>query len=98
MGRKVILSPRAIEDLGEIVRYIARDSPDRALAFGNQLLDRVQQIADFPESGRAVPEYDNPVAREIIFRNYRIVYRLNPKGNTVEVSRFWHAARGVPEM
>ncbi|MCX6952404.1 MAG: type II toxin-antitoxin system RelE/ParE family toxin [Verrucomicrobia bacterium] len=97
MGRKVILSPRAIEDLGDIVRYIAQDSPDRALAFGGLLIDRVQQLADFPESGRIVPEYDNPAAREIIFRRYRIVYRLSLDGTTVEVARFWHAARGTPE-
>ena len=34
--------------------------------------------------------------REIIFRNYRIVYRMTPE--QVQVLRFWHAARGTPEI
>jgi len=97
MGRKVILSPRAIEDLEEIVRYIAQDSPDRACVFGDALVARTKQLADFPEAGRVVPAYHDPDAREIIHRSYRIIYRLSRDGAAVEVSRFWHAARGTPE-
>ncbi len=97
MGRKVILSPRAIEDLESIVRYIAQDSQDRARAFGEALIARTKRIADFPESGRIVPEFHDPAAREIIHGTYRIIYRLSPDGATIEVSRFWHAKRGTPE-
>jgi toxin ParE1/3/4 len=97
MGRKVILSPRAIEDLESIVNYIAQDSQDRACAFGDALIARTKQLADFPESGRIVPEYHDSAAREIIHGSYRIVYRLCQDGATIEVSRFWHAKRGMPE-
>jgi plasmid stabilization system protein ParE len=82
--------------LEEIVRYIARDSPDRACAFGDALVARTKQLADFPESGRVVPEYHDPAAREILHGSYRIIYRLSPDGAAVEVSRFWHAKRGAP--
>jgi plasmid stabilization system protein ParE len=88
MGRKVILSPRAIEDLEGIVRYIAQDSPDRACTFGEALVARTKLLADFPESGRIVPEYRDPAAREIMHGSYRIIYRLSPDGAAVEVSRF----------
>ena len=44
-----------------------------------------------------VSEFDDPNIREIIFRSYRIVYRVNHEQKAVEVSRFWHAARGTPE-
>ena len=97
MGRKVILSPRAIEDLESIVRYIAQDSQDRACALADALIARTKQLTHFPESGRIVPEYHDPAAREIIHGTYRIIYRLSPDGATVEVSRFWHAKRGTPE-
>lgn len=79
------------------MRYIAQDSHDRACAFGDALIARTKQLADFPESGRIVPEFHDPVAREIIHGTYRIIYRLSPDGATVEVSRFWHAKRRTPE-
>ena len=97
MGRKVILSPQAIEDSEAIVRYIAQDSPGRERTFGEPLVARTKQLADFPESGRIVPEFHDPAAREIIHGSYRIVYRLSSDGATAEVSRFWHAKGGNPE-
>ena len=36
--------------------------------------------------------------REIIFKSYRIVYRLNHESRIVEVVRFWHGARGTPDV
>jgi len=56
MGRKVILSPRAIEDLEAIVSYIAEDSPARAQLFGESLIARTKLLADYPEAGRIVPK------------------------------------------
>jgi len=53
-------------------------------------------LATYPERGRMVPEYRDPRVREIIFKTYRIVYRL--RRDCVEVIRFWHAARGKPEI
>ena len=43
-----------------------------------------------------VPELGLPDVREIIFKSYRIVYRV--RADCVEVIRFWHAARGLPEI
>jgi plasmid stabilization system protein ParE len=48
--------------------------------------------------GRVVPEFGVPSIREIIFKSYRIVYRVNHESRVVEVSRFWHGARGTPEL
>jgi plasmid stabilization system protein ParE len=45
-----------------------------------------------------VPEFEDPLIREIIVRSYRVVYRLNHSERTVEVIRFWHAARDVPQL
>ena len=45
----------------------------------------------FPQSGRIVPELQLEMMREIIFGNYRIVYRLRKE--EVEVLIVFHAAR-----
>ncbi len=98
MDFKVILSPRAIQDLREIVRYISFDNPVRAESFGSELIDRTRLLISFPEMGRVVPEFDEPDIREIIHKSYRIVYRVRPEKRMIEVSRFWHGARGTPNV
>ena len=43
-----------------------------------------------------MPELSLPEVREIIFKSYRIVYRVAT--GQVQVLRFWQAARGAPEI
>ena len=98
MDYQVVLSPSARADLRDIVRYISFDAPDRALQFGLFLISRTRLLAQSPELGRLVPELADPLIREIIVRSYRVVYRLDDSRRLVEVIRFWHAARGIPEI
>ena len=94
---KVIFAPQAERDLKSIAFRIARySSAEIAQDFGNRLIDRALTLATLPERGRVVPELGEPDLREIIFKSYRIVYRL--RAGCVEVIRFWHAARGTPEI
>ena len=96
MACKLIWSPAARDDLRDIVRFIARDNPRRAESFGYELMTRTDILHDHPEAGRIVPEYRNPRVREIIYRPYRIVYRLDIERQLVQIARVWHAARGTP--
>lgn len=98
MDYQVILSPRAIQDLAEIVRYVSLDKPNAAEKLGNALINVALALRIFPERGRFVPEFDDQITRELIYGSYRIVYRINTDKSTIEVSRFWHAARGTPQM
>ena len=97
MGYQVALSPAARRDLRDIVRYISLDSPERAVRFGQFLVGSVKRLADFPEMGRIVPEFDDPRIREIVVRSYRVIYRVDHAGCRVDIARFWHGARGTPE-
>ena len=65
MGYQVALSPSARGDLRDIVRYISLDSPERAVRFGQFLISNTKRLADFPELGRVVPEFDDASIREI---------------------------------
>ena len=98
MGIPVILTQQSRDDLQIIVRRIARDSPDRARAFGNLLIDKALSISSLPERGRIVPELNESSVREIIHGSYRIVYEIFQDPASVYVLRFWHAARGVPNL
>lgn len=98
MDYQITLSSSARTDLRDIVRYISIDAPDRALTFGQFLVSRTKTLAQFPELGRVVPEFSDKRIREIVVRSYRVVYRVDHDRHLVQVVRFWHAARGTPNI
>ncbi len=76
---KVVWTNTAVDHLQSIHDYIARDSKVYANRVVNKLLNRSQQIAEFPYSGRTVAEFQNESIREVISRPYRIIYRIKVK-------------------
>ena len=98
MGYQVILAPRAVRDLEAIVRYISANDPPAGLRFGSALVQKVEAIGTFPESGRIVPELGDKTIREVFHGSYRIVYRVRDAEQIVEIARFWHAAQGEPRI
>ena len=74
--RVIHWTPRARADLAAIRAFISQDSPHYAGIVISRLIAATDRLTIFPESGRAVPEFENPVVREVVLRPYRIVYRL----------------------
>jgi len=68
------------------------------MSFGYELISETDHLQAYPELGRVVPEYQNQNVREIIFRPYRIVYRVNHKQKLCEIVRVWHSARQIPQI
>ena len=79
---RLVWSPPALERVGDIAEYISRDNPAAAEAWVDAVFSKVGKLVDFPESGRHLPEIKRTDLREIVFGNYRIVYRLR-KGEIV---------------
>jgi plasmid stabilization system protein ParE len=98
MAWQVIWAPSARLDVKELASYIAESRPIAAARFVQQVFHVVGQLADFPQSGRVVPEFADPNIREIIRRPCRIVYRVKSQERIVEIARVWHAARGTPQL
>lgn len=74
---RVTWSREACENLAEIEDFIARDSLERAVRFVDALIEQSETILpDNPRNGRVVPEISHPDIRELIYRGYRIVYRV----------------------
>jgi len=96
MAFKLIWSPSARLDLKDIASFIAEDTPSAAERFVNNVFQTVERLADFPEFGRMVPEFDDPTIREVIRKPCRIVYRIDHRKRSIEIARVWHAARGTP--
>ena len=98
MGYAVVLARSAEADLEAIVSYVARDNPQAALRLGRALVAALRSLEAFPQLGRVVPEFNQASLREIVRRPYRIIYQVNDAAERIEVIRFWHGARGEPEV
>ena len=84
---KVEWSPLALDRVTDSARYIAKDNPGAAERWVNELFDSVERLADFPESGRIVPEVGVRRIRELIFGAYRVIYSVKDKVEILTVRR-----------
>ncbi|MCK5520492.1 MAG: type II toxin-antitoxin system RelE/ParE family toxin [Candidatus Marinimicrobia bacterium] len=73
---KIIWSYRAKQDLINIQNYIAMDNPEKAFEFVDLIVNKTEYLFDNPRMGRIVPEYSDPDFREIIIKNYRLLYKI----------------------
>ena len=94
---RIIWSPQATQDLRSIRSFIARDSKQ----YAKRMVDRIKQAVSgcrrFPETAAIVPEFGDPLVREIFVATYRVIYRID--GNAIHVLTVLHSARhlrGLP--
>lgn len=95
---RVFWSPLAADRVSEIAEYIARDNPTAAEGWINTVFSKVGELKTFPESGRIVPETNNKKIRELIYGNYRIIYRIEEKNISVLAVRHGKQILPVDEM
>jgi toxin ParE1/3/4 len=95
---RVRWTAQARSDLRGIREYIGHDSPHYAQLVVAELVGSVRNLRQFPESGRVVPERGDPALREVIWRNYRIVYRHVTAANEVHVLLVFRAERLFPPV
>jgi len=81
--RKLIWTQPALADLDAIHGFIAKDSEYYAMSFLEELIQQPEKLMDFPNIGRIVPEHNQADIRELIFQNYRIIYRLDDLNITI---------------
>ncbi|MCG2755033.1 MAG: type II toxin-antitoxin system RelE/ParE family toxin [Desulfobacteraceae bacterium] len=74
-----IWSPLAVDRASEITDYIAQDKPSAAEKWIDIVFSKVEQLKSSPEIGRIVPEINDSRFRELIYGNYRIIYRIETK-------------------
>ncbi|KAF0150363.1 MAG: plasmid stabilization system protein [Ignavibacteria bacterium] len=71
---KIFWTKEALLRLQDIEEYISRDNPIVAIEFIDKLISLAETLIDNPEKGRIVPELSLENIRELLHKNYRIVY------------------------
>ncbi|MFA5805169.1 MAG: type II toxin-antitoxin system RelE/ParE family toxin [Melioribacteraceae bacterium] len=71
---KLLWTKEALIRLQEIEESISRDNAIAAVEFVDKLISVAETLISNPKKGRVVPELSLENIRELIHKNYRIVY------------------------
>ncbi len=91
--RKAIeLAESAVCELEEIRDWYAdRQVPEAGKRLVGEVIAQAERLAEFPESGRIVPEFGLANLREIVYPPFRIIYRVDVA--RLCVIRVWRSER-----
>jgi len=92
----VIWSIPARNDLKLIYEYIAKDSRYYATNVIENIVSKAENLDDFPEIGRVVPEIGDENVRELIIYSYRLIYEVVP--NDVQILAIIHGKRDFSSL
>ena len=73
---KILWTQTAIDRVTEIHDYIKTDSPISAQKWVELILEKILKLQSLPKIGRKVPEINSENVRELIYNNYRIIYKI----------------------
>lgn len=82
----------ALDSLASIADYIARDNPERAVIFVQEVRHKTDLLADFPSVGR--PGRVSGTRELVVHAMYILIYRVRRKD--VEILRVHHVAQRDP--
>lgn len=87
---RLLIDERALEDLEDIIAWIAKDSASAARNMRDELLRAMARLTELPRLGR-----EGRVAGtyEWIVAPYIIVYRVSQRPMTVVITGVFHAKR-----
>lgn len=84
------LKQNAREDLEQIRKYISKDSIYYANKTINEIINKTEYLLMFPYMGRKIPEFDNTNFIELIYKSYRILYKVN---SNIYILNVFHHSR-----
>ncbi|PSQ90124.1 MAG: type II toxin-antitoxin system RelE/ParE family toxin [Bacteroidetes bacterium QS_8_64_10] len=91
---EICFTKQAQSELDAIVEYYERvGATDFAEVFEEKVIEKIRPLEQFPRVGRMVPEIEDEAIREVIYRNYRIVYIVDRDDEEVEVLTIFHSSQ-----
>jgi plasmid stabilization system protein ParE len=89
---KVAISARAWDDLGTIAEWIARDDPERAISYTDELLDACEALAMYPRwphrSGREIRRFNH--------NDHAVFYEV--RSTDIQILGFIHGVRDLTAL
>lgn len=91
MDRSINWSENALTDIENIAEHIGRDSIFYAKQVVAKIKEKSESLKHYPERGRVVPEFRNPLIREVFVYSYRVIYQI--AGQNVEILTVIHGRK-----
>jgi plasmid stabilization system protein ParE len=86
--RRIRWTPEASDQLEAAVKQIEQDGPIAGRNIAHAVIDRIEQLADFPGIGRPG---EVTGTRELVSPPYVVVYRTTEE--IIEILYIWHGAQ-----
>jgi toxin ParE1/3/4 len=86
--RLIRWTTEAADQLEAAVKYIRQDNPEAARNAAQRVIDRIEELAAFPDIGRPGQVKGT---RELVSSPYVVVYRYTEE--IVEILHIWHGAQ-----
>ncbi len=71
--------------LADQVEYIAQDKPQAARNFKKEVFKAIKSLIDMPYKNRKSTYFSDDNVRDLIYKSYKIVYRIKPSDEIIEV-------------
>lgn len=91
MSSRILYSPSAVQDLGDILDYISQDNPEAAARVASEIREGIGLLAEYPIMGRRLKDRGFDEHRVLVFGNYLAFYVV--AGEEVQIRRILHGAR-----
>jgi plasmid stabilization system protein ParE len=76
------------EKLGNQLKFISKDKPEAARKFKKEIIKKIKHLAQNPYSNRKSIYFDRSDIRDLIFKGYTVVYKIDETKKTIFVFGF----------
>lgn len=76
------------DELNAQVDFIAKDKPSAARKFKNDIIKKIKDIPDMPYKNRKSIFFDRDDVRDLVFKGYIIIYKVDQELQETEVFGF----------
>jgi plasmid stabilization system protein ParE len=76
------------DKLNDHIEYIVKDKPAAARKFKSEVIKRIKGISKMPYANRKSIFFDREDIRDLVFKGYVIVYKINTENQTIDVFGF----------
>ena len=80
---KILRKKEYIAALKIILKFISKDSNNRALSFKNQLDKKINNLDNFPYKFKQSKLYDDKNVRNMTFKGYSIIYFIEEEKDRI---------------
>lgn len=95
MATTIVYSKIARIDLQEIFRFISRNSISYAQKEVNEIRREIKNLKSNLYLGHKFYEKDDELTRELVYKNYRVIYNISLDQKQIQILTIHHHARNL---